>query len=135
MRKIEKNTLLSALWLFILLNIIFRDIHQFLKQSFVESILTGYVDGMQMTDELMFLGGVLALVPISMVLLSHILSRRIIRPLTGVAAIITGGTLLSATPSDPDDILHLVVELIAIIAIVWIAWAWRSDQSVSRAAL
>jgi hypothetical protein len=135
MRKIEKSTLLSALWLFILLNIIFRDIHQFLKQSFVESILTGYVDGMQMTDELMLLGGVLALIPISMVLFSLVLKRSIVRPLTGVAALVTGGTLLSATPSDPDDILHLVVEIIAIIAIVWIAWAWRSDQSVSNATL
>lgn len=33
MRRIDRHTLLSALWLFILLNIIFRDIHQMVLAS------------------------------------------------------------------------------------------------------
>ena len=38
MRKIDTNTKLSTLWLFILLNIIFRDLHQLGKKAFLEMV-------------------------------------------------------------------------------------------------
>ena len=95
MRKLDPHTLLSALWLFILLNIIFRDIHQFALKSHLEMLLTGYYDGMLITDELMLLGGFLALVPISMVVLSLLLQPRWLRPATAVAVVFTAG------PRDP----------------------------------
>lgn len=41
MRKPDPHTLLSALWLLILLNITFRDIHQFVLKSHLEMLLTG----------------------------------------------------------------------------------------------
>lgn len=134
MRKIEPHTLLSVLWLFVLLNIIFRDIHQFMKQSHVEAILTGYVDGMEITEGLMLIGGVLALIPISMVLLSLLLERKVLIPITSLAVLITGGTLLSAVPGDMDDTLHLVFELIALAAIVTIAWKLPKDHGRARKA-
>jgi hypothetical protein len=59
MRKLDPHTLLSALWLFILLNIIFRDIHQFVLASHLEMLLTGYYNGIEITEELMLLGGFL----------------------------------------------------------------------------
>jgi hypothetical protein len=124
MRKLDSNTLLSALWLFILLNIIFRDIHQFVLASHLEMLLTGYYDGIEITEGLMLLGGFLVQIPIAMVLFSLLLTRRIGRPLTIVAAIITTGTLLSSAPTDMDDTFHLVLELAAVVAILWTAWTW-----------
>lgn len=134
MRKLDPHTLLSALWLFILLNIIFRDIHQFVLASHLQMLLTGYYNGIEITEELMLLGGVLVQVPIAMVLFSLLLTRRIGRPFTILAAIITTGTLLSSAPTDLDDTFHLVIELAALVAILWTAWTWTDQERAAAQA-
>ena len=129
MRKIETNNLLSALWLFILLNIIFRDIHQFTMKSHLEMLLTGYHNSIKITEELMLLGGFLVEIPIAMVLFSLLLTRRIGRPVTIVAALAMTATLLFTTPSDMDDVFHLAMELTAIVAILRKAWTWPEEEA------
>lgn len=71
--KISPQTLLSTLWIFVVINMIFRDIHQLAKIGFLEEIMTGLVNGIKITDELMLIGGLLAEISIMMVLLSRIL--------------------------------------------------------------
>ncbi len=128
MTSIDIRIKLSALWLFILLNIIFRDIHQMALASHLEMLMTGYYNGIEITDDLMLLGGFLVQVPIAMVLFSLLLTRRIARPVTMMAAILTTGTLLSTAPTDMDDTFHLVIELVAMAAIVWTSWTWRAQE-------
>lgn len=134
MTPIDTRTKLSALWLFILLNIIFRDIHQMVLASHLEMLLTGYYNGTKITEELMLLGGVLVQVPIAMVLFSLLMTPQIGRPVTIVAAVLTTGTLLSTAPTDMDDTFHLIIELIAMAAIVRTAWSWREVAAASRVA-
>ena len=128
MDKIDTKTKLSALWLFILLNIIFRDFHQFALKSQLEMLLTGYYKGVEVTDTLMLFGGFLAEVPIAMVLFSLLLTSRICRPVTFVAVVITAATLLSSAPTDMDDVFFLDVELAAMVAILWTAWTWPKRE-------
>ena len=130
MRKLDPHTLLSALWLFILLNIIFRDIHQFVLKSHLEMLRTGYYNGTLITDELMLMGGFFALVPISMVLLSLVLERRWLRPVSAFGVVFTAGPALMAPPTDMDDVLHFSVAFCALAAISWIAWRWPADLSI-----
>lgn len=49
MRRLNPHILLSALWLFILLNVIFRDIHQLVLASNIEMLLTGHYNGIEIT--------------------------------------------------------------------------------------
>ena len=123
---IKPNLKLSALWLFILLNVIFRDIHQFTMKAHLEMLLTGYYNGMEITDSLMLLGGFLVEVPIAMFLLSLLLRRRYNRPLNIVAVVITAGVFLTERPSDPDDVFFKIIEFIALGAIVWTAIRWKA---------
>jgi len=127
MDTVDTKTKLSLLWLFILLNIIFRDIHQFAMKSELEMLLTGTYNGVVITEELMLLGGILVQIPIGMVLFSHLLTRRIGRPVTFIAVLVTSGAMLSSAPSDMDDTFHLVIELVAMVAILWTAWRWPED--------
>jgi hypothetical protein len=129
---IDTRTKLSALWLFILLNIIFRDIHQYVLASHLEMLLTGIYNGVEVTDELMLLGGFLVEVPIAMVLFSLLLTRKTGRPITIIAVIITTGTLFASAPTDLDDTFHLVIELIAMVAILWTAWRWPVHDHAAR---
>lgn len=131
MNPIDTRIRLSALWLFILLNIIFRDIHQFALASHLEMLLTGYYNGMEVTEPLMLLGGVLVEIPIAMVVVSLLLSRRVGRPVTMIAAVLTAGTLLSSVPTDMDDTFHLIVEMAAMMAIVWTAWTWAKHDQIA----
>ncbi|MGZ2257689.1 DUF6326 family protein [Roseobacter sp. A03A-229] len=128
MREIDPHSKLSALWLFILLNIIFRDLHQFVMPGFLQTIMTGRFNGMEITEELMLLGGIVVSVPISMVLLSIFLSRRILRPLSVVAALVTTVTMVPPAPMDLDDLYHFSLQMMAMFAILWTAWNWPADK-------
>ncbi|MDW3193412.1 MAG: DUF6326 family protein [Cytophagales bacterium] len=122
-KNINPQTLISTLWVFILLNMVFRDIHQFGHAGFLEEMMTGVVNGVVITEELMLLGGFLAEIPILMVLLSRILTNQINKWANIVASALTMLVLLSALPSaDMDDLFFLIAELFAFISIIRIAW-------------
>jgi len=55
MRQLDRHVLLSNLWLFILLNVIFRDFHQLGKAWYLVSLPTGYQNGVEITDEIMLM--------------------------------------------------------------------------------
>ncbi len=126
MRRIETNTLLSSLWLFTLLNIIFRDIHELAKKSHLEQILASEV-----SEVLLFIAGFVIEIPIAMVLLSLLLVRRILRPITLVAALIISAGMLSLPPTDLDDVFFLTIQLLAMVAILWTAWRWPGEDRLS----
>ncbi len=127
MEQIKINFKLAAFWLFILLNIIFRDIHQFTMKSHLEMLLTGVYNGTEVTEELMLLGGFLVEIPIAMFLFSVLLKRKWSRPLNLIAAVLTIGVLMAEPPSDMDDLFFKVIEFMAIGAIIWTSWKWRPE--------
>lgn len=127
--KISAQTLLSTLWIFILFNIIFRDLHQLAKTGFIEEIMSGTVNGIKLTDELALLGGILAVIPIFMVLLSRILDDKANKWANLIAGTITLGVFATNIPYvDIDDIFHMVIETAAIIWIFRIAWKLPSTN-------
>lgn len=102
---------------------VFRDLHQLGKKSFLEEIMTGVVNGVEITDELMLIGGFLAEIPILMVLLSRILSNKVNKWANIIAGLITLAVFATAIPaSDMDDIFHMIIEVAAILWIIKIAW-------------
>ena len=121
---------LAALWLFILLNIIFRDIHQFALKSHLEMLLTGTYNGVVITEELMLFGAVMVQIPVGMVPLSVLLRRRACRFLTFVAALLATAGMLSNAPTDLDDWFHMAVQLLAMAWIVRLAWTWPRPASL-----
>jgi hypothetical protein len=134
-RKIKPQTLLSTLWVFILLNMIFRDLHQFGKKGFIEEMMSGVVNGVTITEELMLLGGFLAEIPILMVLVSRILDNKANKWANIIASIITMLVLANALPSaDMDDVFFMIIEVVAFLSIIRIAWKLPSgDYTQSQA--
>ena len=95
--------------------------------------MTGRFNGMEITPELMLIGGVVVSVPISMVPVSLLLERRFTRPLTFAAALVTTVTMIPPAPMDLDDAYHLILQLIGIAAIVAIAWRWKLTTTTGGA--
>ena len=123
---IEMKAMLSTLWMFYLFNVIFRDIHEFIEPGFIEQVMTGTFNGTQITEPLLLLGGFVAEVPISMVLLSRLLPYGANRWANIIAAVITLAFEVNNGTTDLDDTFHMVIEMAALAFIIWSAWRWRN---------
>jgi hypothetical protein len=109
---------LSTLWIFVLFNLIFRDIHEFARPGFLEGIMAR-----QVSEELLLLGGIMIEIPIAMVLLSRLLKVRANRPANIIAgALMIVLVIVNNTAPDLDDIFFATIEVAAMSLIVWFAW-------------
>ncbi|MBE9029308.1 hypothetical protein IQ266_05970 [filamentous cyanobacterium LEGE 11480] len=117
---------LSTLWIFFLLNMIFRDIHEFVEPGFIAEIMTGKSNGNPITEQMLLLGGVMIEVPIAMVLLSRLLPYRANRWANIIVAVIYLSLIIIFGTTDLDDTFHLVMEIAALSCVIWSAWRWRN---------
>ncbi|MEP3208055.1 MAG: DUF6326 family protein [Maribacter sp.] len=116
--KITKQSLLSTLWIFVLLNMIFRDLHELAKKSYIEKILSS-----EIAEELLLVFGFVLEIPILMVVLSKILNDKTNKWANLVAALIVFFGLLSTAPSaDLDDIFFMIMKCAALLVITITAW-------------
>ena len=67
------RTLLTVLWTFVVLNFFARDIHELGRPGILEQMMSGTFDGVQITEALMLLGGVMIEIPILMTVLALLL--------------------------------------------------------------
>ena len=123
---LEMKATLSTLWMFYLFNTIFRDIHEFIEPGFIEQVMTGTFNGIQITENLLLFGGFVASVPISMVLFSRLLPYGANRWANIVAALVTLAFEINNGTTDLDDTFHMVMEMAALSFIIWSAWRWRN---------
>lgn len=126
---IDTKVLLSTLWLFVLLNMIFRDIHEIGTVEFLEQAMTGVFNGTVITDELLLFAGIMLELPIAMVLFARILGYRINRVFNLITAVImTAAVVSSNLAPDLDDMFFAAVEILALLFIIWTAWRWVNPE-------
>ena len=127
--KIEPKMLLSTLWIFILFNMLFRDVHEMATRKFLEEALTGTMNGTLITDELMLIGGIMVEVMIVMVLLSRILPYRLNRWTNiGVGILVIVLLWMNTLAPDLDDMFFAIVETVALVFIIGLAWRWKPQR-------
>ena len=129
MLTIETKAKLSTLWIFYLLNTIFRDIHEFDKPGFIKQVMTGTLNGTQITEPLLLLGGFIVEIPISMVLFSRLLPYGANRWANIIAAAIVLSFEIMNGSTDLDDTFHLFIEIAALSFIIFSAWRWQKPAS------
>lgn len=121
---------LAMLWLFAILNMVFRDIHELTMAGTIEEILTGRLNGVVMSEGLLVVGAVvvelLLLGFIGSVLLKPYIARRMNLVLPVLAIF---GTI-AARPSDPDDYIFAIIEILTFCAIWWFTLKWKIEPVV-----
>lgn len=130
MNDLDKRAKLTALWVFVFLNMIFCDLHQLGHPGFIEEIMTGVVNGVQVTDGLMLIGGIMIAVPLLMIPLIQFLNfkeNRLTNLVMGVLQIVSVIGVNMAP--DLDDIFFAVIELVALLLILRLAWNWKEDAA------
>ena len=127
---VDKRLKLSSLWVFVFLNMIFRDLHQFGNVDFVEGMMTGVVDGVQITEGLMLIGGIMIAVPLLMVPLTQFLNFRANRLANLFIGVLQIVVIIGVNMApDLDDIFFAVIELTALVLIVGLAWKWKEPAA------
>ena len=129
---IDMKTKLSTLWIFVLFNVLFRDIHELFRPGFLAEMMTGTINGNVITEEFMLIAGILLEISIGMVLLSRILDYKINRWANIIASGLTILFMLANGVHDLDDIWFLSMSLIALTAVIWLAWRWVEPNNKTK---
>lgn len=115
---IKPGILLSTLWIVILFNMIIRDLHEFLREGYITQMMS-----IGISQEEVLLYGVIAQVPILMILLSRILKEKANKWCNTVAVFITSLGLLSTLPAaDMDDLFFVIVQNILLLIVLRVSW-------------
>ncbi|MBT3320700.1 MAG: hypothetical protein HN392_00255 [Anaerolineae bacterium] len=134
MNDLDKRAKISSLWVFVFLNMIFRDLHELGRLGFLEEMMTGVVDGVQITEGLMLIGGIMIAVPLLIIPLTQFLNfkaNRLANLFMGALQIVS--TLgVNRTP-DLDNVFFAVIEIAALLLIIRLAWNWKKTRSLMGA--
>ena len=120
---------LLTLWIFVFFNMIFRDLHEFGRPGLMQEIMTGIVNGVQITESLMLIGGFMIEIPLLMLPLTVLLKFKVNR-----LANLCIGTLMiplmifNYNRPDLDAIFFLMFEIAALLLIIWYAWRWSNNS-------
>ncbi len=133
-RTVNENLLrprhLSSLWVYVLLSIAFRDIHEFLREGMIAELATeGTVYGAEVRDSTLLAAGVAYQLPLAMVVLSRVLPERANRIANRAAAVVTAAGIVAIWPKDGDDLVFGAFQLAALGAIALICHRWADDET------
>lgn len=126
---LKMQTTLSTLWLVTLLNVIFRDIHEFLRPGYLEEVMARTASGAGL-PEVAFLGFAVVLeIPIMLVLLARVLPPQPnywvnLMAAPFVISFVVSGIFIDR-PADLDDLFHAGVEILLLGFIIRLAWRWK----------
>ena len=129
------RSMLSTLWIFLVLNYLYCDIVSLMDPDLLPQYLAGKVEGMDMSPGFLLGAGMLIEIPIAMVLVSKVVtSRRFNRGANIVAAtimtVVQTATLFLGTPALYYAFFS-VIEIATTAFIVWYAWRWRIDENIT----
>lgn len=131
-RRIGPRTVVSSLWLFVILNYLYADVLGLYWTAHVEEILAGEVAGIPITQQFLLGASVLMTIPMASVLISRIAPHRFARwSSVAAGAVMTLVQVGSLTFGDNtwSYLYFSVIEITTTVAITWYAATrWRVDS-------
>jgi len=124
---IKPQTLLSTLWIFILFNMLLRDLHEFPTEGYIEELMA-----LKLSDQAMLLYGFIVEIPILMVLLSRILKDTANKWANLIAASVAMLGIASTLPAaDLDDLFFGLINVGALLTVMRTAWTLAVPEPTS----
>ncbi len=119
---VDVRITLSGLWVALMLTYLLGDV----LRIFAGDFKSGEMNGVQMTQAMLFAAAVFMLIPIVLVVLSLTLSYPEIRWVTIVAAVLLFLFNLVGLPTYPSayDKFLIIVGLVFNVVTFWYAWRW-----------
>jgi hypothetical protein len=129
--QLEKKLRISSLWIVLLFNMLFRDMHEFARPGFLEELLAMTSNGAKIPDALLLLSAIILQIPICMIFLTQALPMKINRwaNMIGAALFMLNIIVMVKNP-DLDDMFFMTIGFIAQILIIICASAWKASDPV-----
>lgn len=122
--------LLSTIWISVLLSMLFRDVHEYLREGFIAELAnSGTVNGGEVTGTTLLVSGIVLQLPLAMVVLSRVLPRRTNRLANIMVAAIMAMAVAGTWPKDADDIVFGIFQLVSLAFIAVISYRWSNDDA------
>ncbi|HVN55997.1 MAG TPA: DUF6326 family protein [Anaerolineaceae bacterium] len=129
----NRQAVLSTLWIFVMFNYLYCDVMSLMDPAFLKQYLAGNVGGIQISASFLLGAAVLMEIPISLVLLSRVLSF----PANRWANIIAGAimtlvqlsTLIFGSATTIYYLFFSAIEIACTAFIVWYAWKWPKPEA------
>lgn len=123
-KKIETKTLLSTLWVVVMINMLKADILSLNIPGAAEELAR--TAGDTPIPLLMLGGAVMMEISTLMILLSRVLPYRVNRWANIIVSLITIAFVVGGGASYPHYLFIAAVEVACLLLIVWVAWKWRA---------
>jgi hypothetical protein len=120
---------LSTLWIVIMFNMVYADILSFLNPEFLRELMTGYAEGIRVTQQLLVGAAVMAEIPILMVFLARIMKPTMNRRAHLVAIPLTAAFIIGGGSTSPHYLFLAAIELVCLALILRHVWRWRAGAS------
>lgn len=128
-KKIDTKTLLSTLWIVVLINILKADILSlFIPGSAEELARTSASTGASI-PQLMLGAAIMGEIIIAMIILSLVLKHGINRWVNMIVGVVTIAYIWGGAVSYPHYTFIALVETFCLLLIIWNAWMWRSVEA------
>lgn len=125
-KKIETKTLLSTLWVVVMINMLKADILSLnIPGAAAELARTA---GDTPIPLLMLGGAVIMEISTLMILFSRVLTYRLNRWANIIVSLITIAFVVGGGASYPHYLFIATVEVVCLLLIVWFAWKWRKPE-------
>ena len=126
-KRIATQTLLSTLWIVVVINMLKPDILSLYIPGSAEELARTAGDT---PIPLLMLGGAIMMqVSTLMILFSRVLAYRLNRWVNIVTSIITIAFIVGGAASYPHYLFLATVEVVCLLLIVWFAWQWRNLEA------
>jgi hypothetical protein len=125
-KKIDTKTLLSTLWIVVMINMLKADILSLFIPGVTDELVSFSASVGTSIPQLMLFGAVMGNLAIAMIILSRVLKRGINRWVNIVVGIVTIAYIWGGMSSYPHYIFIASVETLCLLLIVWFAARWRN---------
>lgn len=127
-KKLYTKTLLSTLWVVVMINMLKADILSLYIPGSAEELAKTSASTGAPIPQLMLGGAIMMEISIVMIILSHVLNRSVNRWVNIIVSLITIAFVLGGGVSYPHYIFIAAVEVICLLLIIWNAWKWAKPE-------
>ena len=126
----DKKIVLSTLWIFLTVNFVFCDVFTLMHSEDLRKILTGNVDGIQMSQQFLLGFAFIMEIPMLMILFSRVLrypSNRILNVVFSILLAIVQIWSLTAGGNTLHYWFFSIIEIATLFSILFLAWFWKKE--------
>lgn len=131
--KLDSKILISTIWVFVLINMIYADIIGMLKPGYVENLTK---ISRELSPETVLMFSIFMEVPIIMILLSRVLDYQTNRIANLIAVpisilwVVVPALMPSLGTTPLSYVFFATIEVISMSLIFWIAWKWPKPDAI-----